>query len=490
MCYKIILPCFLCLLLTAQTGCGLFDERQQTTVDVALRDSFSVSTTRQHFTDLLAADTTTRFVKGKNKGLVEKDFKQLYAKGQLLWHHPTDRDVRPAAQQYLEQLRKAGEHGFKPEQYNLAALEQAYTDLYPPYAPEPLDRLDKLPAFDAQLTASALAYSYDLLRGRITPGGLWDISLRQRNLVAELPKAIEEGKIGDFMAAVSPQHTGYKLLQKELAVQEKKGNTSTVNLIKLNMDRYRLLPNPADLGNRYVWVNIPEYRLQFVDNGDTTASMNVVVGEVKTATPVVINKPLRNVIFSPVWNIPTHIAYEEIEYIVKNPAVLIVADVDVWLDGKKVDPREVDWATVDKKRVKMRQRPKLTNSMGLAKFAFDNNYGVYLHDTPNKGSFGNANRAESHGCVRVGDAATLATSFCAAANGPCPAFARPCTAANNSGRPYPNPCASIFFTLPLGSTRADNSAPAATPTATIGGKWRRCCKNKGEPLKGLKPFKG
>lgn len=169
--------------------------------------------------------------------------------------------------------------------------------------------------------------------------------------------------------------------------------------IRLNMERFRWLPD--SLGNRYVWVNIPEFTARVVDKGDTVVEMRCVVGEPKNATPVLVNKPMKNAIFSPTWTIPTSIAREEMEYILKNPAVLVVADVDVFLDGKKVNPMDVNWKDINLKRVRMVQRPKKTNSMGKAKFQFENNYGVYLHDTPNKVDFGLNNRSASHGCVRV-----------------------------------------------------------------------------------------
>ncbi len=39
--------------------------------------------------------------------------------------------------------------------------------------------------------------------------------------------------------------------------------------------------------------------------------------------------------------------------------------------------------------------------MGKIKFLFNNESSVYLHDTPAKAAFNLANRAVSHGCVRV-----------------------------------------------------------------------------------------
>lgn len=184
-----------------------------------------------------------------------------------------------------------------------------------------------------------------------------------------------------------------------------------IEQIQLNLERMRWLP--GDLGDRYVWVNIPEFLIRVVDKKDTVSTIKGVVGALSTKTPILVNKDMINIIFSPTWTLPQSIAREEMQYILMNPAVLVVADVDVWLDGKKVNPMTVDWKNVKLNRVRMRQRPKRTNSMGKAKFQFKNGQSIYLHDTPNQMDFGRSVRAESHGCVRVAEPHTLATKLLA-----------------------------------------------------------------------------
>ena len=46
--------------------------------------------------------------------------------------------------------------------------------------------------------------------------------------------------------------------------------------------------------------------------------------------------------------------------------------------------------------------------MGLLKFTFPNSQDIYLHDTPAKNKFDEADRADSNGCVRVEDAQRFA----------------------------------------------------------------------------------
>ncbi len=45
--------------------------------------------------------------------------------------------------------------------------------------------------------------------------------------------------------------------------------------------------------------------------------------------------------------------------------------------------------------------------MGQVKFPFQNDAGIYLHDTPNKQLFAEQNRDLSNGCIRLEDAQRL-----------------------------------------------------------------------------------
>jgi L,D-transpeptidase YcbB len=74
-----------------------------------------------------------------------------------------------------------------------------------------------------------------------------------------------------------------------------------------------------------------------------------------------------------------------------------------------VDPESVDWADEGAvRKLRFRQRPGASNSLGLVKFMFPNRFNVYLHDTPGDKLFFKEKRALSHGCVRVEDPVALA----------------------------------------------------------------------------------
>lgn len=80
-------------------------------------------------------------------------------------------------------------------------------------------------------------------------------------------------------------------------------------------------------------------------------------------------------------------------------------------DAQVRDPGDVDWQAVaaGDERIYVRQLPGPANSMGRMKFGFPNNDGIYLHDTPRKALFDEAERDLSNGCVRLEDADRFAS---------------------------------------------------------------------------------
>jgi murein L,D-transpeptidase YcbB/YkuD len=72
--------------------------------------------------------------------------------------------------------------------------------------------------------------------------------------------------------------------------------------------------------------------------------------------------------------------------------------------ARVLDPASVDWAAVaagQRGPPRVRQRPGPDNMMGRVKFMLPNPLGIYLHDTPERALFGNAERTDSAGCVRL-----------------------------------------------------------------------------------------
>ena len=177
-----------------------------------------------------------------------------------------------------------------------------------------------------------------------------------------------------------------------------------IRQIQLNLERYRWLP--AEFGPRYIYVNIPDYRLSAYDVGKPVLNMRVVVGdEYKNATPVFADL-MTFVVFRPYWYVPQRILVREIlprirkkrSYLARNHFEV----VDAKYESRVLNPRRINWSRVDLTKVRMRQRGgSPTNPLGLVKFMFPNQFAIYLHDTPTRKSFSRPQRTLSHGCVWV-----------------------------------------------------------------------------------------
>ncbi len=175
--------------------------------------------------------------------------------------------------------------------------------------------------------------------------------------------------------------------------------------IELNLERWRWLPR--SLGEPHILVNIPEYRLEVWDHGSVPLAMKVVVGKPDTPTPI-FSDQMTHIVFSPYWNVPPDIAANEtLPEVLKDPAFLARTNMEV-IDksGTPVDPATIDLGNPAEYR--FRQRPGASNSLGLVKFMFPNQFNVYLHDTPADSLFARASRSFSHGCVRVEEPRQLA----------------------------------------------------------------------------------
>ena len=153
--------------------------------------------------------------------------------------------------------------------------------------------------------------------------------------------------------------------------------------IAANMERFRWLPR--SFGTRYIFVNVPAFKLEAFDSGQKALEMKVIVGQEyqDKATPVFADS-METVVFRPYWNIPPGIAAKEI--FPKGGAYMAANNIETFNDGG---------------RTGVRQRPGPKNALGFVKFLFPNDFNIYLHDTPNHELFEKDVRAFSHGCIRL-----------------------------------------------------------------------------------------
>ena len=192
------------------------------------------------------------------------------------------------------------------------------------------------------------------------------------------------------------------------------GSQHYERLIIVNLERARRLPLATERG-RYVLVDAGEGRLYMYENGRPVDSMKVIVGAKETATPMMAAL-LKFASVNPYWNVPPELVQNLVAPRVLAQGVSYLTDREYqvlsdWSDDATVlDPTTIDWkaAAAGKLELRLRRLPSPANSMGGIKFMMPNDFGIYLHDTPDKSHFAKNNLWISNGCVRVEDAKRLA----------------------------------------------------------------------------------
>lgn len=163
--------------------------------------------------------------------------------------------------------------------------------------------------------------------------------------------------------------------------------------ILLNMNRMVWI-QPIDEANR-LEVNIPSQMLYAYEGNTKVFEMPVIVGKEGTST-VAFNGNINKVVFNPAWNVPESIVKNEImPAMKKDPNYLTKKNMEIVSQKDSVPV--------------IRQLPGKDNALGKVKFLFPNSFDIYLHDTPDKSLFNRKDRALSYGCIRVADAAKLAS---------------------------------------------------------------------------------
>jgi len=177
--------------------------------------------------------------------------------------------------------------------------------------------------------------------------------------------------------------------------------------ILVNLERWRWYPK--DLGDEHIVVNIANYRLHFVRDGDTVASHRTMVGTEARKTPI-FSDEVEHIVYNPTWTIPPTIKSKDVIPSAKrDPNYISKKNYSIFdRSGKRLSANEVDWSSPEVKGYTFRQEAGPANPLGLVKIIYPNKYMIYLHDTPSKSLFDKNLRAQSSGCVRVQNALELA----------------------------------------------------------------------------------
>jgi murein L,D-transpeptidase YcbB/YkuD len=182
-----------------------------------------------------------------------------------------------------------------------------------------------------------------------------------------------------------------------------------IDQIRVNLERARWVLR--NLGPDYIVVNIAGFYVDVIRSGEEVWHSRTIVGQTVHETPV-FRDELSYIVFNPTWTAPASIVRNELipaqrknpSYLRRNNFVLIDSA------GRRLSPGAVNWARVSAGNFPYQvvQQPGDDNALGRVKFVFPNQHAVYMHDTPSRSLFGKAQRAFSHGCIRVQDPLGLA----------------------------------------------------------------------------------
>lgn len=172
-----------------------------------------------------------------------------------------------------------------------------------------------------------------------------------------------------------------------------------------NLERWKWFPR--NFGSHYIMINLPEYYLYIVKNGDTIEKKQIVVGSVLRKTPI-LSSTFSSIVFNPTWTVPPTILEEDlVPSATKNRAYFTSRNITIYdWKNKIVDP--ANWNPDKYKNYRYVQSPGDHNSLGNVKFNYPNHYSVYLHDTNHRSFFKYSFRSLSSGCVRVENPLPLA----------------------------------------------------------------------------------
>lgn len=189
-------------------------------------------------------------------------------------------------------------------------------------------------------------------------------------------------------------------LSKPIVPRANKAKAALLEKYRVNLERWRWLPH--EMGNLYVWNNLPEFETRVMKNGEPIHEERIVIGTQKTQTPV-FSDQMSRIIFHPDWGVPESIKIRDLMPRLRagDFSVLKRRNMRLYANGREIKPSKFNWSKVDARNVPIVQRSGPGNPLGQLKFIFPNAHDVYMHDTPSKGLFNSKERTFSHGCIRV-----------------------------------------------------------------------------------------
>jgi len=222
------------------------------------------------------------------------------------------------------------------------------------------------------------------VRWRI-PGPILDAAI----VDAAIEAATASDSVASSLLAYEPPHADYRALKAALALAG--DDDRRARRLALNMERWRWMPR--DLGDDYVFINIPAFEAIIVRGGIEVSRRRVIVGAPKTPTWAFAAR-IEGVGLNPTWYVPSSIVDERVGALLeKRPKEAARLGYYKSADGG------------------IRQKPGPQNALGRMKLIMPNPHSIFMHDTPEKALFTRERRAFSHGCIRVEEALDFAVDL-------------------------------------------------------------------------------
>jgi len=272
------------------------------------------------------------------------------------------------------------------------------------------------------MTAMLVAYAKNLANGciinasqkmiidgrTVTTYGTYEQKVSEADIKLKLQA---NQSIEQILQPYVPEYQQFECLLKRYTLLKQDPNTpkDTLYRVRLNIERLKLM-KPGN-GQNYALVNIPEFVVRIIEGKKTAVAMAVVVGQVKTKTPI-FSEDLSYITLNPQWSVPDSIARNEVipallrdSNYLKNNRMVMRPTYD--LNSEKLSPSSVDLKAYKGGKghvpFKFIEVPSNKNALGRVKFIFPNEHSVYMHDTQMKKFFKRKVRTFSHGCVRLSE---------------------------------------------------------------------------------------
>lgn len=158
----------------------------------------------------------------------------------------------------------------------------------------------------------------------------------------------------------------------------------------------------GNLGARFVVANIPAASVETIENGVVATRHAAGVGKIDRQSPILQTK-IPEINFNPTWTVPASIIRKDlIPKMQKDPGYLTENRIRIIGPAGEIAPEAVNWRSDEATKYTFRQDPGGEfNSLGFVRINIPSPHGVYMHDTPSKGIFGDDYRFVSSGCIRV-----------------------------------------------------------------------------------------